>query len=163
MNKEWIWEDFMKSVSNGDEGLLSIFQKLASNKIRSYCNVEIGVFPFSLKDSKEDLPDNFKEQFDSSEIEFEINSNLNLIYQENKKRVNNRQENVRDFLSELQKETSLVGMLLKIGENKVPDWKWLWIDIYFGVYIEENNNITEGELWREYLGLWDEWLRKSKV
>ncbi len=161
MNKEWIWYEFMENLIKEDEKLFGFLKKLASRKLKCYVAVSIGLVPPSGYDNSESAED-FKKDFNPSRIEFEMDENMNLFFQEKKTKINEKQNNTAEFISKLKNETSLSKLASKLNSEEFSEFDWSWIDMYFGTYLSQPD-LNISDLWREYLSGWEPWLRKHEI
>lgn len=166
LDKDWLWNEFMASLRDNDEKLVSAITQLASKELKSHLVVSAGLAPTDLE-SNSDSEEYFLEQkskFEPSRIDFEIDGSLRLDYQADKTKLNNSQEKIAVyFRTKFQDEKNISNLASKISDGSMPEFDWLWIDVYFGVYVPINKNeITAVDLWRDYLRQWEPWLRKHE-
>jgi hypothetical protein len=96
---DWIWNEFMGNLISEDKKLFDIFKKLASKKLKNYIAISIGlVSPSKYEDSES--AENFRKDFNPSRIEFEIDNNTGLFFQEEKVEINEAQNEIVKFISE---------------------------------------------------------------
>lgn len=147
INNEWLWKEFIVSLSKitiPDKSIFTIKASYMVDKIDS-------------SDPQEVLEQ--KERLRIGHIFFDLDKELTLSLL--KKEINSTDLKVLNYfhkIAECQNIVDVSSLLLQI-----PDTDWIWVDLYIGHLLSKDNNISIEEMWEKRLSLWKPWLRKSKI
>lgn len=159
LQNDWTWNQFMQSLEEQDKSLEKIFHNVTSHTGKYCVDLHFGMMPTGNGDVSDDLNTFLeqKSQFESTKIRAKVNEDL--ILGDFVLLGNISQPDLMQYLQEKTTNSFNIFDLSEIIQG-APNIDWMWIDLYFGIYISDDDceeSITS--LYNNYLNPWIKWVK----